>query len=86
MKKFTLIEFNLEYLDDLQKIANENPKITFGDALEILAKLRQDALNEIGVLNNDGTFTKSEITMEGVETKEFNFEEEINKLIDKSNP
>lgn len=83
MKKFNLTEFNTEYLNELTKIAEENPNMTFGDAIEVLAKRHQDAVNEIGTLNPDGKLTKSEITMEGVETKELNLGEEIDKLVNK---
>lgn len=80
MKKFNLAEINTEYLDELKEIAKENPDMTFGDALEILAKKHNDALNEIGNIDENGNLTKSEITMEGVETKELDLKEEIQKL------
>jgi len=80
MRKFNLTEFNTEYLDELKEIAKENPSLTFGDALELLAKKHADAVNDIGTMHDDGRFTKSEITMEGIETKELDLGEELNKL------
>lgn len=80
MKK--LSQINLDYLDELEIIANENPNLSFGDALELLAKKHPKALSDIGTLHDDGRMTQSEITMEGIETKEVSLGNELKKLCD----
>lgn len=82
MQKFNLTLLNPETIDELLKIAKEHPEFTFEDALEILAKSNNSGITDLGTLHEDGKFTQTEVTMEGVETKEVSFEKTLRNLID----
>jgi hypothetical protein len=82
MQKFNLTLLNPETIDELLKIANDHPEYTLEDALEVLAKSNNSGITEVGTLHEDGKFTQTEVTMEGVEIKEVSFEKTLRTLID----
>ena len=85
MQKFNLTLLNPETIDELLKIANEHPEYTLEDALEVLAKNNNSGITEVGTLHEDGKFTQTEVTMEGVEIKEVSFEKTLRNLINDGN-
>jgi len=86
MKKFKLTLLNPETIDELLKIAKEHPEYTLEDALEVLAKTNNSGIIDVGTLHEDGKFTQTEVTMEGVDTKEVSFEKALRSLINDCNP
>lgn len=82
MQKFNLTLLNPETIDELLKIANNHPEYTLEDALEVLAKSNNSGIIDVGTLHEDGKFTQTEVTMEGVEIKEVSFEKTLRNLID----
>lgn len=74
-------DFNLltveDYLNINEIAVKEN--ISFSDAMEIYSKKFPGKIRNLGVLHEDGTLVQTEITNEGVETKEVNLTDELER-------
>lgn len=74
-------ECNLLTVDDylnIVQIAN-NEKLSFADALEEYTKRNPGKVKNLGTLHEDGKLTQIEISEDGVETKEVDFSDELEK-------
>lgn len=79
-KKFLTFDFaTLCEIVELQKDRNLE---SLDDAVEIYAKSRHGKIKDFGTYDFEkDKMTRTEITTEGIETKEFKFVEEIEKLV-----
>jgi hypothetical protein len=84
MKKFNLQYFTSDDYFEIIKIVKEQ-NMSFNDAMEKYSKKNPNKIRDLGVIDEEGNMTKTEVTMEGVETKEVNLEDILNDLINDGN-
>ena len=81
--KFQLTSLTLDDWSEIAKIANEK-NLTFSDAMEEYAKKYPDKIKDLGILQENGHIRQSNISLEGVETKEVTLESIIEDLTNDS--
>ena len=82
MKKFDLVIFNFEDFSNILNI-QKTENVSRTDALEIYAKRNPGKIKDLGTIDETGHMTKTVISSEGVETKEVNFSDELEKIVKK---
>lgn len=78
--KYSLSQLTPELLNKLEELFKANPTMLFGEGLDIIYHRHPELYKDLGTLHEDGRFTKSEISEEGITTKEFSLKDELEKL------
>lgn len=78
--KYFLSLLTPELLNKLEELFKQNPTMSFGDGLDIIYHKYPELYKDFGTIHEDGRFTKSEISEEGINTQELNLKNELDKL------
>jgi hypothetical protein len=75
-------DLTLLTVEDYLKISEISQKenLSFRDAMEEYIKRNPGKIKNLGTLHEDGTTTRAEITEEGVETKEVDLADELERV------